>query len=110
VYFGGHNRVSLELHLEAIIKRVWRYTWRPESSQFGEALKGCKGASLDKYWMAVNGQHAGCWDYFHQLVHLQPWECDKVTLPVSSHGELADCSRSCWEARQKLKLPSQVNL
>ena len=23
--FGGHNGVSLEIHLEAIVERVWRY-------------------------------------------------------------------------------------
>jgi len=28
----------------------------------------------------------------HQLVNLQPWECDMVTIPVSAHGELADGS------------------
>jgi len=46
---------------------------------------------------------------FHQLVKSQPWECDKVTLPLSSHGELAGGGRSCMEARQKLKLHSGVN-
>jgi len=25
----------------------------------------------------------------YQLVDSQMWECDKVTLPLSSHGELA---------------------
>jgi len=30
----------------------------------------------------------------HQLVHLQRWECDNVTLPLSCHGELADGGRS----------------
>jgi len=46
---------------------------------------------------------------FHQLVNSQPWECDKVTLPLSSHGELADGGRSCMEACRKLKLHSGVN-
>jgi len=45
----------------------------------------------------------------HQLVNLQPWECDMVTLPLSSHGELADGGQSCKEARRKLKLHSGVN-
>jgi len=46
---------------------------------------------------------------FHQLVNSQPWEYDKVTLPLSSDGELADGSRSCMEARRKLRLHSGVN-
>ena len=29
-------------------------------------------------------------DSIHQLVDSQPWECDKVTIPLRSHGELAD--------------------
>jgi len=46
---------------------------------------------------------------FHQLVISQPWECDKVTLPLSSHGELADGGRLYMEAHRKLKLHSGVN-
>jgi len=46
---------------------------------------------------------------FDQLVNSQPLECDKVTLPWSSHGELADGGRSYMEARRKLKLHSGVN-
>jgi len=30
---------------------------------------------------------------FHWLVNSQPWECDKVTVPLSSHGDLADVGR-----------------
>jgi len=41
--------------------------------------------------------------------NLQPWECGKVTLPLSSHGELAGGGRSYMEAHQKLKLHSGVN-
>jgi len=44
---GGHDRASLEMHveakiklssemhLEALIKGVWRYTWRPRSIEIG---------------------------------------------------------------------------
>jgi len=48
-------------------------------------------------------------DSIPQLVDLQTWVCDKVTVPLSSHGELADGGRSCKEARRKLKLHSGVN-
>ena len=26
---GGRNGASLEIHLEAVIEQVWRCTWRP---------------------------------------------------------------------------------
>jgi hypothetical protein len=43
------------------------------------------------------------------FINSQPWECDQATLPLSSHGELAEDGRSCREARRKLKLHSGVN-
>ena len=79
-------------------------------SEFGDAHAGRNRASLDEYWEAVDGRRAGCSDSFHQLVNSQPWECDKVTLPVSCQGELADGGRSCRKARRNLKLHSGVNL
>ena len=33
-----HDRVNLEMHSEAVIERVWRYTWRPSSSEFGDSF------------------------------------------------------------------------
>jgi len=80
------NRASLDIDLEAVIERDWMSTWR-------RSMDGAPGAET----------------VFHQLVNSQPWECDKVTLPLSSHGELADGGRSCMEARRKLKLHSGVN-
>jgi len=77
----------------------------PSCCEFG----GRNRASLDEYWEAVDGRHAGCWDSVHQLFDSQPWECDKVTLSLSSHGDLADGGRSCREARRKLKLHSEVD-
>ena len=98
---GGRDCASLE----AIIMRVWGCTWRPWSCELG----GHNGATLDEYLEAVNGRRAGCRDTIHQLVNSQLWECDKVTLSLSSRGELADGGRSCREARRKLKLHSAVN-
>jgi len=110
----GHDRANLE----AVIERVWRctweamivWTWRPWSCKFEDALGGCDRAGLDDYLEAFDWQCARCWDSVHQLVSSHPWECDKVTLPLSSHGELADGSRSCREARWMLKLHPAVNL
>jgi hypothetical protein len=41
---------------------------------------------------------------FRQLINSQPWEYDKVTLPLNSHGELADSGRLFREAHGKLML------
>ena len=38
---GGRNGASLKIHLEAVIERVWRCTWRPLSSEIGRVLGGC---------------------------------------------------------------------
>jgi len=51
--------VNSEMHLEAVINRVWRYTWRPRSNEFGDALGGRDRASLDESLEAVNGRSSG---------------------------------------------------
>ena len=128
---GCRNRVSIEIHLEAVIERVWRCTWRRQSSEFGNAcgcldrvnqrcawrawlrefgdwLGGHDRASLEKYLEAVNRRRTRCWDSIHELVESQLWECDEVTLPLTYHGELAGGCRACMEARWELKLHSGV--
>jgi len=115
---GGHDRASLEIrfreddraNLQAVIEWVWRYTWRPWSCELGDTLGGSDRAWLDEYSEAVEGRRTGCWDSMHKLVHSQPWECDKSTLPLCSHRELADGCQLCRGARRKLKLNSGVNL
>jgi len=42
------------------------------------------------YLEAVDGRSTGCGDSINLVVNSQPWECDKVTLPLKSHGGLAD--------------------
>jgi len=51
---GGHDCVSLEMHLEAMI--VW--TWRPWSRKFGDPLGRCDRASFGMHLEAVMG---GVW-------------------------------------------------
>jgi len=60
-------------------------------------------------WRRSNDGAPCASDSILQLVNSQPWECDKVTKPLSSHGELADGDRLNREARRKLKLHSEVN-
>jgi len=45
--FGGRNRASLEMHLVGEIELVWRYTWRQQSSEVGDALGGHDHAHLE---------------------------------------------------------------
>jgi hypothetical protein len=45
--------VNSEMHLEAVIVRVPRCTWRPRSSEVSDALRGNDRASLEKYFAAV---------------------------------------------------------
>ena len=119
---GGPDWVNLEMHSGIVIERVWRctwrpwlcqlagiiervlrYTWRPWSSEFGDAHGGHDCARLDQCFEAVDWRRAGCWDSIHLLVNSQPWECDNVTLPLSSRGVLGDAVRSCREVRRKPK-------
>jgi len=61
---GGRDRASLEMHfqvvivnsemhLEAVIERVWRCTWRLRSSELRDALGGRDRASLEMHLEAM---------------------------------------------------------
>jgi hypothetical protein len=38
------------MHWQAVIKRVWRCTWRPRSSELKAALGGHDRSSLEMRW------------------------------------------------------------
>jgi len=67
---GGRNHASLEMRLGAVIVR----TWRPWSCEFGRVLEGSRWTErrVPRLFSSVNSQ---------------PWDCDKVTLHLSSHWE-----------------------
>jgi hypothetical protein len=46
---GGHDHASLEMHLEAVMVRVYRCTWRPPSCE----LEGRDHASLEMHLEAM---------------------------------------------------------
>jgi len=94
----GHDGANLE----AGIGCVWSCTWRPYLSEFGESLGGGDQARLDMYLDVGGGRHVRCCDTIDQFDSSQPWECDKATSSLSSHGELADGGRSCRDGRWKL--------
>jgi hypothetical protein len=41
--------VNSEMQFEAVIERVWRYNWRPRSSELRAALGGRDQASLEMH-------------------------------------------------------------
>jgi hypothetical protein len=45
--------VNTEMHSEADIERVWRYTWRLRSSEIRDALGGHVRASLEIHMEAI---------------------------------------------------------
>jgi len=49
---GGSDRASLEMHLEAVIDRVWRCTGRPRSRELRDAFGGRDRSSLEMHWKA----------------------------------------------------------
>jgi len=85
-------------------------TSRPYSSEFGDTIGGHCPARLDEYMEVVDGLLAGCWDSIIELVNFKPWQCDKVTFPLSTHGVGTAGGGSCTEAQQMLKLRSGLNL
>jgi len=47
------DRVNLEMHLEAVIDRVWRCTGKPWSSEFGDAFGDRDWVNSEMHWEAV---------------------------------------------------------
>jgi len=100
-WLRGSDGAIVQMHMDANIMQTWMLSW----SQFAETLGGCHKVRLEESWEVVNGRCTGWWwKSIHQLVNSQPWECDKVTIPLNSHEELAGGSRSSREAHQNLKL------
>jgi len=114
---GCPDRVKLEMHSEIVIECIRRWTLKPWSWELGGRnragleihFRGCDWARLDEHLAAVNGRCATSWDSIQQIMDSESWECDKVTLHFSAHGEIVEGRWSCREARQELKLHSGVN-
>jgi len=127
---GGRNRASLEIHLEAVIESVWRCTWRRWSCEFRDTVGGGEWGSLEihleavielvwrytwRLWLSEIGRVLGGgwwtvrWDWIHQLVDSQPWECDDLTLPLKLVWRTGWWWSFSREVRWKLKLHSGVN-
>jgi hypothetical protein len=59
MHFEAEIKLNSEMHLEAAIERVWRCTWRPRSSEFGDAFGGRDRGSLDMHLQAMIEQDRG---------------------------------------------------
>jgi len=49
IHLEAVDRMSLGMHFEAGIERVWRCTWRAWSSGHRDALRGCDRANLEMH-------------------------------------------------------------
>jgi len=54
MHFEAEIEWTLKMPLEAVINRVWRCTVRLWPSEFGDALAGFDGATLEEYLEAVD--------------------------------------------------------
>ena len=70
------------MHLEAVIERVWRCTWRPRSSELRDALRGRNQSSLEMHWEAVIEQ---------------VWTCTWRPRSSELRDAFPGCDRASWE-------------
>jgi len=61
---GGHDRTNLEV----VIEWVWRYNWRPWTSEFGDAHGGVLGGGQSG-GSSSGGRHDRTWDSMYCLMH-----------------------------------------
>ena len=54
------------IQLEAMIKRVWRFTWRPGSSDLRDALPDSNRVSLEMHLETMINRE--CWSAWRQLI------------------------------------------
>ena len=50
---GEGDRVNSVMHLEAVIERVWRFSWRLRSNELRDAHAGRDQASLEMHLEAM---------------------------------------------------------
>jgi len=80
------------MHLEAVIERIWRYTWRPRSSELRDALRNHDRARLQmdlwRPWLSKFGDTLGGHDRASlEICTWRPWSCklagrDQVSLVI----------------------------
>jgi len=77
------DRVNFEMHSEAVIVWVWRYTWRLWYSKFGDEIGGRNGAKLQNVIEPV-------WRYTWRLWSSEYWDAlqgrDRTSLEMNLDG------------------------
>jgi len=122
---GHGDRVNSEMHLEAVIERVWICTWRLRSSEFGDALGGHNRANLhcviDRVWRYTSRPRLSelrrcTWRPWSSEFGDVLWGCDSEGLEMHLQAMIERDWRSTWrrlirrEARRQLRLYSLVKL
>jgi len=75
---GGHDRASLEMHLGAVIERVWRCTWTPSAIEIEGVLGGGRSGA---------GRSAGRCDGSLDCIHWVTRNCGNVENGVQTDWE-----------------------
>jgi len=122
---GDGDRVNSEMHLEAVIERVWICTWRLRSSVFGDALEGDDRANLqaviERVWRytcrpGLSELRRCTWRLWSTEFSDALWGCDRASLEMHLQAMIewdwrSNWRRSIWrKAWRQLRLYSFVNL
>ena len=75
-----HDRVKWEMYLEAVIRRDWRCTWRPKSSEFGDNLGGHIHLRLKDYLETVDLEAVDLESVNLELFNLEAVKLEVVNL------------------------------
>jgi len=113
----GRDQVDWEIHLEAVVDRIWRCAGRPRWSELRDALGGHDWSSLEIHWEAVI-ERVWTWACRPRLSELRDAlrGCDRASLEMHVQAMIERDWRSTWrrsiwrEARRQLSLYSLVNL
>jgi len=74
--------VNSEMHLEAVIERVWRCTWKPKLRVLGDILGGHDRSRLEEYFEAVDLEAIDLEAIDLKSVNLEAVNLEAVNLEV----------------------------
>jgi len=90
------------MHSEAVIERVWRYTWRLESNECGDARGGRERVTSEKHLEAMIEQGWWCtWRLYSSELRDALGGCDRASLEMHlqamiKRGWRSTRRRSMW--------------
>jgi hypothetical protein len=93
-------RRALTIYLEAVIKLVWRCTWRPRSSELRDALGGRDRWSLEMHWEAAIERVWRCtWRPRSREFGDALGSRDRASLEMHLEAEVERVWRCTWRPR-----------